>query len=64
MGPDRAVRYLLHRHGLSRSQLKELKLAMRLVLLEQTIADLRAAKPCVCHLAQAAVRSDCDLIAI
>ena len=34
-GPDRALRYLLRRMGLSKEQLKELKLAMRLVLLEQ-----------------------------
>eukprot|EP00966_Prymnesium_polylepis_P313414 7242272-Prymnesium_polylepis.2 len=44
-GPQRAFRHVLHRCGLTREQAKELKFAMRLLVIERCIADLRACAP-------------------
>ena len=44
-GPQRAFRYALHRCGLSREQAKEVKFAIRLLVMERSIADMRASAP-------------------
>ena len=42
----KAARYVLMRYGMNRTQYKQLRLAMRVALLEQVVADLGSCRPC------------------